>query len=229
MTYFLQTPQLHKAHTASVASNNYFTDARPQIAAMRHKLPSQVWTGVKLPSWTFCLSAILCCNSFVPFVFAISVISNAPFRVTKQMKSSHCARDPGFCQSWLIKKRTKSAKFSTYSECLVYTEGGVSLLELCLRLVSHRFHKWAGLEGGQETWGENWLGSSEWLGGRGGRGGWGGRGGVATLGTGLPGEVTLLLSPPKAESYDAADTVEPYFHQVDGKRRQKNGHSSPHL
>ena len=30
----------------------------------------------------------------------------------------------------------------------------------------------------------------------------GGRGGVAALGTGLPGEVTLLLSPPKAESYE---------------------------
>ena len=29
-----------------------------------------------------------------------------------------------------------------------------------------------------------------------------GEGGVATLGTGLPGEVTLLLSPPKAESYE---------------------------
>ena len=74
---------------------------------------------------------------------SISVISNAPFRVTKQMKSSHCARDPGFCQSWLIKWKTKSAKFSTYSEYFVYTDGGVYLLELCLRLVSHRFHKWA--------------------------------------------------------------------------------------
>ena len=65
-------------------------------------------------------------------------------------------------------REQKVQKFSTYSEYFVYTEGGVSLLQLCLRLVSHRFHKWAGLEGGQETWGENWLGSSEWLGGRGG-------------------------------------------------------------
>ena len=37
-------------------------------------------------------------------------------------------------------------------------------------------------------------------GGRGGK--MGGSGGVAALGTGLPGEVTLLLSPPKAESYE---------------------------
>ena len=49
----------------------------------------------------------------------------------------------------------------------------------------------------------------------------GGRGGVATLGTGLPGEVTLLLSPPKAESYERRRHSEPYFHHVNGKRRQK--------